>query len=117
MSVKNIETRFSYSNLRVLHVFTGIRELGFNERGSFVISAWTTEVAYHRGSYFTVIPISPVEYRRKYPSATSFRRECNNLTVLDDYGTEYAIYAPDHVLDVLVADCIANEIPEQTETP
>jgi hypothetical protein len=114
MSIQNREVPFSFhSHSGEALDFTGIRELGFNERGAFIVSAWTTPAnpGGPRGSYFTAPPISPLAYRRTNRTATGFVRERRRLILRDDWGNAYTIAAPADVLDALVAECIANEIP------
>lgn len=115
MSVKNVETPFGcHVDHDCAHRFTGIRELGFNARGAFVIDAHTTPAVPAggpRGGYFTSIPLSPIEYRRLRPTQAAFARAADRLTIYDDWGCPHHIEAPAEIIDALVAECIANEIP------
>lgn len=100
--------------------FTGILKLGTDDKGQFIVDAYTTpKVApgEPRGSYFTVIPISPTEYRRSHPTRTGFLRENGAITVFSDWGHPYRIECDDpSVLDELEHDCVAaNILPRRSE--
>jgi len=94
--------------------FCGIRELGFNARGAFIVALWTTPPPHPRGGYMTSLAISPTEWRRRNPKALS---RCGvidaggEIVVLDDWGEPHPIKAPRPVLDRLRRECAANDIP------
>lgn len=94
--------------------FFGVRELGFNDSGSFIVSMHTTPlIDGQQGSYFTCIPISPLEFRREWPnSRVAFRDKGAELVLYDDWGTPHTIAAPRVILDKLVVECREQEIPE-----
>jgi hypothetical protein len=87
-------------------------KVGFNERGSFVVDAFTTPPAPQRGRYFAVLPIATVGYRRKSPTKTAYRVDGDTITVYCDWGRPHQITATSEVVAALVADLIANEVPE-----
>jgi hypothetical protein len=92
--------------------YHGIRELGFTDNGAFVLSFHTTPAPMPRGGYFTCIPISSREYRAKHPTKCGFRDEGRQLIVWDDWKTMHRIAAPREVLDQLVANMRAHDLPE-----
>jgi hypothetical protein len=104
MAIENRDVPFSVDG----QSFVGIRRLGFTDRGSFVIDAWTTPAPAPRGSYFTSIPISPREYREVHPTRAAFRVTAPNmLIVYSDYGEPTTIKAPPDVVSALEAECAA----------
>ena len=113
MSIKNLEVEFSTSDSLGVP-FTGIRELGFDE-GTFIVSAWTTPAGEDgcRGWFFTTLSISPLSYRLRNRTLTSYRRDPDCLIIHDDWCRPYKIYAPSDILDTLVAECEANGIPKE----
>ena len=114
MSIRNREVPFSLS--RHSREFAGIRELGFNQRGAFVIDAWTTPpvpAGEPRGTYFTALAISPLEYRVKHPGLSGFAYSDFGLAIWDDWGNATEINAPNDVLAEIEQDCIANGLPER----
>ena len=62
MSIKNLEDSFTINN----QTFVGIEELGFNERGSFVVHAYMTPPPNPRGTYTGIVR----------PSAASGTERC-----------------------------------------
>jgi hypothetical protein len=111
MAIKDTEVPFSLIDRDGVVKMAAIRELGFNERGAFIIAGYNSPPPEPRGGYFTGLPISPIEYRRRSRTQTAFARKAAQLIIWDDWGTPYSIVAPAHILDTLVAECIANEIP------
>jgi hypothetical protein len=115
MSIKNRETPFTIRD-RAIERFTGIKELGFNERDTFVIDAWTTEPGEERGSYLTTVPISPLSYRKHHHSNAAYRRTLSSLALYNDYGSRaITIEAPPDIIDALTLECIARELPRKEE--
>jgi hypothetical protein len=108
MSIKNSETPFSLVSGVTEDNFTGIRELGFNERGAFIVNAYTTPVGEPRGTWFTALPISPAEYRRRHPTQAGFVRGARHITLYDDWGSKHTIYAPYHIIALLAIECVDN---------
>jgi hypothetical protein len=114
MSIKNRETPFTLrGSAYQAERFTGIRELGFNERDTFVVDAWTTPAGEPRGSYLTTVPISPLSYRRRDPTAAAYRRTLTTLTLYSDAGHTTTIGAPADVIDALTLECMARELPRK----
>lgn len=116
MSIKNIEQRFSFEHRGRTERLTGIRELGFNTRGAFVIDAWTTPIVAEgepRGSYLTTIPISSINYRAKVETDAAYFRTLNSITIFSDAGLPYVIRAPSDIISTLALECIANDIPRR----
>lgn len=93
-------------------IYKGIEEIGFNHRDSFVLDLWTTDPADMRGGFFASIPISSVEYRRTRPTKCGYRQNGETLSLFDDGGVRYLIKTNLSVIETLVQECIANEIPE-----
>jgi hypothetical protein len=115
MSIKDRDTPFVFECDHDVEdrAFTGIRELGFTERGHFVVSAYTTPPVAPgepRGTYFTSLPISPMEYRRTHRTRAAFQRDGDRLVIFDDWGKPYTIDAPSDVIDALADEC-ARELP------
>lgn len=116
MSVKNLDVAFQVRDGGRDLEFCGIREVGFNERGGFIISAWTTPfvaTGEPRGGWTTVLPISGLGYRARRPTKTAFERGASSIIIYDDWGTSVVITATADVLDQLAAECAANSIPEK----
>lgn len=94
--------------------FYGAKELGFSASGSFILSLYPLPATHeHRGGYWTSIPISGKEYRREHPTKTAFEDHGHMLVIYSDWGTPDTIRAPREILDMLVAECLANEIPQK----
>jgi len=91
------------------------RELGFSEHG-FVVSLFTTKPDEHRGSYFTCVPISPLTYRKKYPTKAAVRDWGTELIIYCDWGRSHRIKTSRSTIEKLLADADANEIP-RLESP
>lgn len=85
-------------------------ELGFTDRGGFVLSIkWP-----QGGSFFTTHPISNMDWRRKHKTQAAYKKIDNETIVIyDDWGRRFTVQAGPDVIDGLVADCVANEIPEE----
>jgi hypothetical protein len=122
MSIKNIEVEVSvlcdHGGTRPTKLF-GIVELGFNERGTFIVDGYRYPKAWPdglRGGYLTTLPISPVEYRRAhgpgtdYPVKSGYSLHADRLVIFDDWGKEHIIYGPADVLGVLARDCETHEL-------
>lgn len=114
MSVESIKGGDDDSRVVVFdgRAFHGVRELGFSERGGFVADFHTTPAPMPRGGYFTALAISPADYRRKRPTKASFTDEGRQVIVRDDWGSMTRIAAPRDMLDQLVANMRAHELPE-----
>lgn len=95
--------------------YYGIRELGVNERGSFIVSLHSTRAPMPRGGYFTALAISPPDYRKSNKTKTGFVDEQRQVVVYDDWGTACRIATERKVLDALVANMRANGIPERDQ--
>jgi hypothetical protein len=91
--------------------FHGIRELGFNERGAFVLGFHTTPAPMPRGGYFTALAISPASYRKSHPTKCCFVDEGRQVVVYDDWGRMHRIAASRDVLDALIRNMQANNLP------
>ena len=95
--------------------YMGIKELGINERGGFVINLHNClpDEKGRRGGYCTVLPISPLSYRKDHPTNTSYMRTYpTRIVVSDDHGSPHTITAPVKVIDILEIECELSGIPE-----
>jgi hypothetical protein len=113
VSVKNVEAPVSLRTGYSSQDLVGVRELGFNDRGAFVVDGWTTPPGTRRGAYFTGLPISPVDFRRTHRTEAAFTRGKGGLVIYCDWGRKHIIDAPADVLDALVSECVAHELPER----
>lgn len=96
--------------------YCGIEEIGFNERGAFVIGLWTTKPAERRGSLSTGIPISPVDYRRQRPTKCGYKVVSETeIVIYGDGGNaySYSIGSTAQVIAQLVQELEANEVPRR----
>jgi hypothetical protein len=108
----NIESTFEFNREQ----FFGGDRVGFTEKGEFIVSAFTTPPPSPRGTYFTVIPISPTAYRLKN------KRTCKNavvdggthIVIKDDWGTPYTLTAPRDALTLIMAEAKLHKIPVTT---
>ena len=91
--------------------FFEAEKIGFTDDGAFVIDLFTTPAPSPRGSYFTVIPISPADYRIGSKTKAAVADHGEHITVYDDWGSPITIGASRDVLDVLLKECEANNIP------
>jgi hypothetical protein len=108
MSVKNLEVPVVWKQ----HRYPGIKELGFNDRGSFVVNLHTTPSgARGRGGYFTSIPISDAVYHQTHQTRTMVEDFGRHIIVYDDWGSQYRIAARRAVLKVLLAECHSHNVP------
>lgn len=109
--MKNISVRFRCAGYN----FFGGKELGFNERGNFVISAFTTlpDSSGRRGNYFSSLPISSKEYREKYPTQCGFKvTSKKSITIYDDWGESFTIFSNStKLITALENECLANNLP------
>lgn len=93
--------------------YFGIRELGFDSNGHFIVSLWRHPPPEPRGGYFTSLPISPRDYRANvHKTKAAFRDHGEVIVVYDDWGTPFEFEAERDVLDALLADCKANDLDE-----
>ena len=95
------------------NVYEGIRKIGIDAGGAFVISLYTTPPHDKgRGGYFTCLPISGKEYRKENPTKTSYRiLSKEKIAVYSDWGEMSVIKANTDVIDRLAEECIENGIP------
>ena len=108
MSVKNLEVPVVWKQ----HRYPGIRELGFNDRGSFIVDLHTTPTSDRgRGGYFTSITISNAEYRTTHQTRTMVEDCGRHIIVYDDWGSQHYIAARRAVLKVLLAECHTHRVP------
>lgn len=83
--------------------------IGFSDTGHFLIQIKYPE----GGGYFTSIPISPKEYRKKHPTNAGFTvMSDKHLIVYDDWGNYYSFTAGKRLIKALAEDCRANDLPE-----
>ena len=111
MSVKGVEGKVSWGGQR----YAGVKEIGFNDRGDFVVSLHTTPPAHDggpRGRYFTSIPISDAEYRKTRPTQAAYETTSRGLIVYDDWGVAHLIEAPADIVSTLVAEMKEQSVPE-----
>lgn len=114
MSIKNLDDSFAVSGIG--WKLKGIRELGFNERGAFVVDAWTTDAPGPRGTFFTSLPISPRDYRAVHPTKCGYRIiNSKKLAIYDDWSKVTYIQAYKAIINTLVRECQENDIPERKE--
>lgn len=93
--------------------FPGAKQLGFTQSGTFVLSLYKLPATEKlRGGYWTSIPISSKEYRRGHQTKAAFEDHGDRLVIYSDWGDRNVISAPRDVLDLLVAECIDNELPQ-----
>ena len=92
--------------------FEGIRRVGFVDSGAFVLDFYTTPPPMPRGGFFTGIPISPAEYRAEHSTKCAFRDNGHEVVVWCDWGHPHRIGAERDVLDSLIANIRANDVPE-----
>lgn len=91
--------------------FFEAERIGFTDDGAFVIDLFTTPAPSPRGSYFTVIPISPADYRINNKTKTSVADHGEHITVYDDWGSPTTIGASRDVLEAVLEECEANNMP------
>lgn len=91
--------------------YFGAEQIGFTEEGSFVVDLFTTPPPKPCGGYFTVIPISPAEYRRENPTKAAVRDDGNSIVLISDCGAEYRITMDRASIDRLLTECEANGLP------
>jgi hypothetical protein len=87
-------------------------ELGFADRGGFIVSVFTTPPDQHRGRLFTIVPISDAKYRaRNKGSRAAVLDEGSELIIYCDWGRSHRLGASRAVIEQLLADAAAHEIP------
>jgi hypothetical protein len=92
--------------------FYGAHEIGFNERGSFVLSLFNYPPPHdERGNYFTALPISPSEYRANHKTKCAYQDAGEALIIYDDWGKPYRIEADRDLLDALCSECSSQGLP------
>ena len=91
--------------------FYGAKEIGFTDRGTFIVSLYTTPLPKPQGGYFTCLPISDLAYRNKHPTKSYVKDHGNAISIADDWGTESKIKANRPILDQLLQECLLNNIP------
>ncbi|MDB5937477.1 MAG: hypothetical protein JWQ01_4821 [Massilia sp.] len=91
--------------------YAGIEQIGFTADGHFVVDLWTTPAPEPRGGWFTCLPISTLAYRKTHKTRTSVADFGSDISIADDYGTCYTIEASRPILDALLIECEANEVP------
>ena len=97
------------------HEYFGAEKIGFTEDFHFVVDLYTTPLPAPRGGYFTCLPISPVSYRRtQRKTKTAVRDDGDSITVFDDWGNGHTINSEREVLDLLLAECEANDVHVMT---
>ena len=98
--MKNVEVALKYDG----EEFTGVRELGFSEFGTFVVSLFKTprEDGVNRGSFMTTIPISLNCQSKKRAQVTE-----KGVKIWDDWGTSHLIDGPNVIIDELCSELIA----------
>lgn len=109
--MKNVSVRFWCAGYN----FFGGEELGFNERGNFVISGFTTlpDSFGRRGTYFSSLAISSKEYREKYPTQCGFKvTSKKSITLYDDWRKPFSISSNSpKLIKALEIECLANNLP------
>ena len=94
--------------------FQGIEKIGFDKGGSFIVSLYHCKFKpehKHRRGYFTILPISPRDYRRQNPTQAAFRKNNNwSISIFSDYGEEYKIKTDPTIISKLVEECEKNEL-------
>jgi hypothetical protein len=107
VSINDVEAPVKWGG----HTYSGIRRLGFTERGAFVIDLHSCPPPEPRGGYFTCLPISPMAYREKHGSGVMVEDHGKFVTLTDDWGRKHSIYARRSVLKVLLAECQEQKVP------
>lgn len=91
--------------------YPGIRRIGFTVDGNFIVDLWSTPAPEPRGGYFTCLPISPLAYRNERKTGASVADFGSHISIADDWGSTYIIEAGRQILDALLIECEANEVP------
>lgn len=101
---------FSYkSESAGLNQFSSGERVGFTDKGAFLVDA-TTQGG---GGFFTVIPVSPSEHRKKHPTKFNVERKSDSeLIVYSDWGEPYFFRGDGEFLDELEKDCRTQEVGE-----
>lgn len=94
--------------------FGGIKEIGFNEAGKFVVKLFPCSPDPRgRGSFLTVFAISPKSYRENHPTKTAWFRLQNVLEIYDDYGNKEVLkFSKSAWVDKLAEELKQQEIPQ-----
>ena len=96
-------------------MYYGAKDIGF-EDGSFVVDLFTTPTdKKHVGSFFTIIPISPLSYRKTNKTGTYYVDEKSHIFVASDWGKVYKIQAKRDYIEFLIKELDENEIPRLDE--
>jgi len=109
--LNDLKNRIVFDNAGIELEFDGIRKIGFSNSGTFVFEAYKN----NGYSYFTTIPISSIKFRKNNSTKTSFIDNGEYLTIKDDWGNHYNIYCDRNIIDLLIKECIDNEIPEEKQ--
>ena len=95
--------------------YYGAFKIGF-EDGGFVVDLFTTPTdKKHVGSFFTIIPISPLSYRKTNKTGTYYVDEKSHIFVASDWGKDHKIEAKRKYLELLIEELDKNEIPRLDE--
>jgi len=90
--------------------YFGAKEIGFTDKNNFVLSLFTTPIDPNdprRGSYFTTIPISDLEYRQKYGSKAHAMifASGRSICIYDDFDHPHTITSTKSVISKLAEEC------------
>ena len=95
--------------------YYGAKKIGFDD-GCFVVDLFTTPTEKkHVGSYFTLIPISPLSYRKTKKTGAYYVDEKSHIFVANDYGRLDKIEAKRSYLELLIKELDENEVTRLDE--
>lgn len=123
--IKNIETPVTISDTYFFKptTYCGIEDLGFNERGVFVVHLWSTPYegpGEPRGTLSSYPPISPREYRDSHPTGPSatnaaFEVDGDTFILYDDWGKWHKFVTSPDIVQTLAAECRAQGLKEKVK--
>jgi len=88
-------------------IYPGIRELGFNDKGQFIIDLHT-----RNDRYFNTFSVKKTD--RRLNSQAGYRIINNNdIIIFDDWGTPYRFQVRSAVVEMLLKECLDNELVEK----
>ncbi len=100
--------------------FEGVKELGFSEKGNFLVSLYPCSYIDDktlRGGYSTTITISSLSYRKNnkdYSAPIGFKINSKfSITIFDEFDTPITIKTDPTIISKLAEECRINELPER----
>ena len=95
--------------------FLGIDRLGFDAKGQFLVDLFPLPPPKPRGGYFTMPPVSPLEWRREHGQSEKlgYHDAGDAFVLLDEYGTPYRFETNREAIDQLIVEAAANDIPRR----